>query len=61
MLIGGGVVVGIVMGAIARLPLYGVGGALMVPIGIGDAIRRSLNMALVIEATASSYRGRVAR
>ena len=59
-LIGGGVVAGIAMGGIALLPLYSVAIAFMVPLGIGDAIRRSLNMALLIEATATSYRGRVA-
>jgi MFS family permease len=50
---------GAAMGMIALVPVYGLAAALMVPLGIGDAIRRSLNMALVVEAASSSYRGRV--
>ena len=44
---------------LALFPFYLAAAAIMVLIGLGDAGRRSLNMALVMEITEDAFRGRV--
>ncbi|MFQ6031083.1 MAG: hypothetical protein ACE5Q6_26775, partial [Dehalococcoidia bacterium] len=41
------------------LPFYFVAAGLMVLLGLGDAGRRTLNQALIMEVTEDQYRGRV--
>ena len=50
---------GIALLMISVFPLYLVAAAIMVPLGLGDAARRSLNQALIMEETEDQYRGRV--
>ena len=44
---------------VAVLPFYGIALGLMVLLGLGDAGRRTLNQALLMEVTDDQYRGRV--
>ncbi len=47
-LIGGAAASGLAMGMITLVPMYALAAGFMVPLGIGDAVRRSLNLALVV-------------
>jgi MFS family permease len=58
-LIGGALASAIALGLIAAVPVYAVAAGFMVLLGVGDAIRRSLNMALILEIVEPDYRGRV--
>ena len=44
---------------IAAVPLYLFAALIMLPLGLGDAGRRSVNMALIMEEAEEEYRGRV--
>ena len=44
---------------IAAVPLYLFAALIMLPLGLGDAGRRSINMALIMEEAEEEYRGRV--
>lgn len=44
---------------VAAIPLYFAAAGFMVILGLGDAARRTLNMALIMEVTEDQYRGRV--
>lgn len=50
---------GVSMVILALFPFYLAAAAIMVLIGLGDAGRRSLNMALVMEVAEDAFRGRV--
>ena len=50
---------GLAMAAMALLPFYYAAAAVMVLMGVGDAGRRAINMALVMEVAEDAYRGRV--
>ena len=58
-LIAGSFVSGIALMLVAAIPLYYAAAALMVLMGLGDAGRRTLNMALIMEEVEDKYRGRV--
>ena len=58
-LIAGSFVSGIALMLVAAIPLYYAAAALMVLMGLGDAGRRVLNMALIMEEVEDKYRGRV--
>jgi MFS family permease len=58
-LILGGITSGVGLLLIGLIPVYSIGAMLMVLLGLGDAARRSLNMALLLEITDAPYRGRV--
>ena len=58
-LIAGSFVSGIALMLVAAIPLYYAAAALMVLMGLGDAGRRALNMALIMEEVEDKYRGRV--
>ena len=58
-LMGSAVVSGLVMFAIAYVPIYLAGLAAMLGIGFGESIRWALAQALVIEETADEFRARV--
>ena len=58
-LIAGALCSGIALGAIALFPSYHVAAGLMILLGVGDSIRRALNMALILEIADPEYRGRV--
>ena len=55
----GSFISGIALVLVAAIPLYYVAAALMVLMGLGDAGRRTLNMALIMEEVDDRYRGRV--
>lgn len=59
MLIAGTFVTGIALLLVALLPFYTVALGIMVLLGVGDAGRRTLNQALIIEVTDPQFRGRV--
>ena len=59
LLIFGSLLSGVSLLLLAALPFYYVAAAIMVPLGIGDAGRRSLNQALIMEEMEDQYRGRV--
>lgn len=59
LLIIGSFISGVALLLIAAVPLYAVAALLMVPLGLGDAGRRSLNQSLIMEEVEDSYRGRV--
>ncbi len=44
---------------VASIPIYIVAMVIMIPLGIGDAGRRTLNQSLVMEKVEDQYRGRV--
>ena len=44
---------------IAAVPIYIFAALIMLPLGLGDAGRRSINMALIMEEAEEQYRGRV--
>ena len=50
---------GIALILLAILPFYAAAVAIMLLLGLGDAARRALNTALIMEATDDEYRGRV--
>ncbi len=50
---------GLALLLVAMLPFYLVAVALMIPLGLGDAGRRSLNQSILMEVTDAEYRGRV--
>ena len=58
-LLAGSFISGIALVLVAAIPLYYVAAALMVLMGLGDAGRRTLNMALIMEEVDDRYRGRV--
>ena len=58
-LIVGSFVSGVALVLVAAIPLYYVAAALMIMMGLGDAGRRALNMALIMEEVEDRYRGRV--
>jgi MFS family permease len=60
LLIFGGCLSALGLLSIAMIPLYYVAAIIMVFLGLADATRRSLNMALLLEVTDDAYRGRVA-
>ena len=59
MLIMGSLVTGVALLLVSALPIFFVAVGLMVFIGLGDANRRALNQALIMEVTEDQYRGRV--
>ena len=59
LLLVGSFVSGIALVLVAAIPLYYVAAALMILMGLGDAGRRTLNMALIMEEVEDRYRGRV--
>jgi MFS family permease len=58
-LLGGGIMSGIALLIIASVPLYAVAAAALVFLGLGNGIRRALNLALIMELSDEAYRGRV--
>lgn len=50
---------GIALILLAILPFYAAAVGIMLLLGLGDAARRALNTALIMEATDNEYRGRV--
>ncbi len=58
-LLAGSFASGIALILVAAIPIYFVAAALMVMMGLGDAGRRTLNMALIMEEVDDQYRGRV--
>ena len=50
---------GIALVLVAAIPFYYIAAALMILLGLGDAGRRTLNMALIMEEVDDRYRGRV--
>ncbi len=59
LLIGTTMLTGVTMLLVAVLPFYMVALVLMVALGLGDAGRRTLNQALIMEVSEAKYRGRV--
>ncbi len=55
----GSFVSGIALVLVAAIPFYYIAAALMILLGLGDAGRRTLNMALIMEEVEDRYRGRV--
>jgi MFS family permease len=49
----------VALGLIALIPKYLLAAGFMVLLGVGDSIRRALNMALIMEIVEPAYRGRV--
>ena len=58
-LMAGAVVSGAGLVMIGAVPVLAVAVVLTVLVGIGDALRRALNQALLLEVTDAEYRGRV--
>ena len=58
-LLAGSFASGIALVLVAAIPLYYVAAALMILMGLGDAGRRTLMMALIMEEVEDKYRGRV--
>lgn len=58
-LLSGGFISGAALLAIGFFPAYLAASLAMVFVGLGDALRRSLNMALILESTEKSFQGRV--
>ena len=59
LLIGTTMLTGVTLLLVAVLPFYMVALVLMVALGLGDAGRRTLNQALIMEVSEAKYRGRV--
>ena len=59
LLIIGSFMSGIALFLIAAVPIYAAAVFFMIPLGLGDAGRRTLNQSLVMEETDDQYRGRV--
>ena len=59
MLIAGTFASGLAMVLLAVLPFYMAAAAIMILLGLGDAGRRALNQALIMEEVEDQYRGRV--
>ncbi len=59
LLIGTTMLTGVALLLVAVLPFYMVALVLMVALGLGDAGRRTLNQALIMEVSEAKYRGRV--
>jgi MFS family permease len=55
----GGFLSAIALMLVAAIPIYFAAMIVMIPLGLGDAARRTLNQALVLELTEDQYRGRV--
>ena len=55
----GSFISGITLLLVAVIPVYMVAAALMLPLGLGDAGRRTLNQSLIMEEVEDRYRGRV--
>ena len=59
LLIAGAFASGLALILIALFPIYAVGAAIMLLVGIGDSGRRTINMGLIMEVVDDRYRGRV--
>ena len=59
LLLVGGAITGLTLLSLALFPFYYLAVALMLFLGLGDAGRRALNQALVMEVADDAYRGRV--
>ena len=59
LLIGGAVASGLGLALVGTVPVLAVAVGLTVIVGIGDALRRALNQALLLETANAEYRGRV--
>ena len=59
LLMGTTILTGVALLLVAALPFYIVALVLMLALGLGDACRRTLNQALIMEVTEAEYRGRV--
>ncbi len=59
LLLAGSFVSGIALILVSLMPIYYAAAALMILLGLGDAARRTLNQALIMEAVDDAYRGRV--
>jgi MFS family permease len=59
LLLGGSLLSGIALMMIALIPHYFAAAAIMVLLGLGDAGRRTLNQAMIMEEVEDEYRGRV--
>ena len=58
-LLAGSFVSGLSLLGVAIVPIYVIAVLFMVPLGLGDASRRTLIMALIMEMSEEKYRGRV--
>ncbi len=58
-LIAGGLLSALCMIFASIFPIFGVVGGLMIFLGVGDAFRRALTMALIMESTEPEFQGRV--
>ena len=59
LLLAGSFISAIALMLVAAIPLYYAAAGLMVLLGLGDAGRRALNQALIMEEVDDEYRGRV--
>ncbi len=59
LLIGGAVASGLGLALVGTVPVLAVAVGLTVVVGVGDALRRALNQALLLETANAEYRGRV--
>ena len=59
LLIIGSFISGVTLLLIASIPIYLIAAFLMLPLGLGDAGRRTLNQSLIMEEVEDRYRGRV--
>lgn len=59
LLIGGAVASGLGLALVGTVPVLAVAVGLTVLVGVGDALRRALNQALLLESANAEYRGRV--
>jgi MFS family permease len=59
LLLGGSLLSGIALMMVAAFPYYLAAAAIMVLLGLGDAGRRTLNQAMIMEEVEDAYRGRV--
>lgn len=55
----GGFMSAVALMLVAAIPIYIAAMIVMIPLGLGDAARRTLNQSLVLELTEEQYRGRV--
>lgn len=55
----GGFLTAFALMLVAAIPVYMAAMIIMIPLGLGDATRRTLNQSLVLELTDDQYRGRV--
>jgi len=58
-LLSGGIISGVSLILLAVIPVYAAAAAILLFVGVGDSIRRSLNQALILEITEKQYQGRV--